>query len=489
MLGAGAAAHTLAPLLLACGGDQSRRARFGGNPQRPLDQINDQVRAAVARLSQHFGSATGYVVRSRLGRAVVDETEKQVDTNTHTSLVFRAETTAGLLERATTDLSDTGINLAELQLRQRATNPMAAIEPRRQVAVATQQFTAPMKIDPRSKTPQDWLAQLETLFQRARKAGDSRIVYRGAYALIDDRESVFVTPDSERSQRLVRTHTGVSFVAWTGNRPVVDEANRAGTMGLEAMQIDAPELAAAARRALSLLTARRARDFDGQVILGPSVVAMLARECLGPALAADRWASGELDARKRLGKRIGSAMVNVIDDPTLPGFFGSYFVDDEGQKARRTTLIKDGILLGPVTDLLSARTMKLPHTANGRRLTQLDPARPHFSNLWFAPGPRTRQQLIESVSRGVLVEGGVRAQFDPQTWRLVLRGQRALEIIDGRLTGKLFAGVDVVSDLPALLNAVTGMSDKVEYRVAATGVPTTAGGPHMLTRAKLVGRG
>lgn len=488
MLGAGAAASTLAPLLQACGGAATSRARFGGKARRPLDQINDQVRGAVRRLSQRFDDVTAYVVRTNKGRAVVDETEKQVDTQTYTSLVFRAVSAAGVFERATTDLSDSGIDLAELQIRQRATAPNAPIKPPAQTAVATEQFTTRMRIDPRSKTPQDWLALLEKLFQRARKAGDSRIVYRGAYLVIDDSESVFVTSDKEVTQRLVRTHTGVTFVAWTGNKPSVDEASSAGTYGLEAMNLDAVKLANAARRAMSLLTARGARDFDGQVLLDPSVVALLVKDCLGPALSGDRWASGEIDGRSRIGKPIGSSLINLIDDPTTQGSFGAYFVDDEGHRAGRTNLIKAGKLVGPITDLASAKTLGLPHTANGRRPTQLAPARPHFSTLWLGPGQRSRDQLIEAMPSGVLVRGGVRAQFDPVTWRIVVRAERAFEITNGRLTGKLFAGVDLVSDLPTLLASVTGMSDRVEYHDFGGDVPTTTGGPYMLTRAKLVGR-
>lgn len=492
VLAAGAAAPTLAPLLHGCGGAQTGSARRRQQArQRALDEITDQVRDAVGRLARNFGEASGYVRRSRHGNALVDGAEKHVDAYTHTELVLRAVAPGGnWFERATSDLSSDGINLAELQLRQRGTPTSAAPVPAtgQPRTLTSPRHTTQMIADPRSQAPQQWLTATEALHRRARAAGDSRIVYRGAYLMIDDSDSVFITPDAQVTQRIVRTRAGVHFVAWTGNAVSLDEASRAGTMGMEALRISDAELRAAARRALSLLTARGSRDFDTQVVLAPSVVAMLAHRCVAPALSADHWQSGESDARRRLGKRLGSPLVTVIDDPTRRGFYGSYVLDDEGQPAQRTTLIKAGVLTAPLTNRAAAATLRLRGGANGRRASLLEPARPLPSNLWFEPGTSSHDQLIASVNDGVLVEGALHAELDPRSWRLVIRAARAHEIRNGSLSGKLFAGVDLIAELPALLGAVTQMSNQVVHRPASDAPATSAGGPYMLTRASLVGR-
>ena len=48
----------------------------------------------------------------------------------------------------------------------------------------------------------------------------------------------------------------------------------------------------------------------------------------------------------KLGEKIASENLTVIDDGTLPGLFGTSPFDDEGVPTRRTTVIERGILRG-----------------------------------------------------------------------------------------------------------------------------------------------
>src|SRR3990172_5138177 len=56
------------------------------------------------------------------------------------------------------------------------------------------------------------------------------------------------------------------------------------------------------------------------------------------------WAGGAWWAGK-LGEKVGSSKLTVIDDPTIQGNLGWYIYDDEGVFAKRKTLIENGVLI------------------------------------------------------------------------------------------------------------------------------------------------
>ena len=93
----------------------------------------------------------------------------------------------------------------------------------------------------------------------------------------------------------------------------------------------------------------------------------------------------------RIGERVASKGVTVIDDGTIPDRRGSLNIDDEGNATQRNVLIEDGILRGYMQDTLNARLMKTAATGNGRRESFAHLPMPRMTNTtcWRArPRPR-----------------------------------------------------------------------------------------------------
>ena len=108
----------------------------------------------------------------------------------------------------------------------------------------------------------------------------------------------------------------------------------------------------AAARALRRLGARKMKTVEVPVVFDPDTAASLVRSIAGAASGPSlyRRASFLLD---RLGTRIASADVTIVDDPLIPAALGSRPFDGEGLATRRTALVHDGVLESYLLDTYS----------------------------------------------------------------------------------------------------------------------------------------
>jgi PmbA protein len=169
----------------------------------------------------------------------------------------------------------------------------------------------------------------------------------------------------------------------------------------------------AAERALAQLGARGVATQAVPVIFE----ATAARAVLGNLVAC---LSGGAVYRKtsflagKLGERIGSAAVQVVDDGRRPGGLGSRPFDAEGQATRRTLLVEQGRLESFLLDVYSARKLGLRSTGNAARSPTSAPSVAP-TNLWLEPGTGSLDELIASTERGLLVTGLFGQGFNPVT--------------------------------------------------------------------------
>ncbi|MBI2162152.1 MAG: metalloprotease TldD, partial [Candidatus Rokubacteria bacterium] len=123
----------------------------------------------------------------------------------------------------------------------------------------------------------------------------------------------------------------------------------------------------AARQAVLKLRAVAAPAGAMTVVLGPGWPGILLHEAIGHGLEGDFNRKGTSAFAGRLGQKVASELVTVVDDGTIPNRRGSLNVDDEGTPTGRTVLIEKGILTGYMQDRLNARLMGMKPTGNGRR--------------------------------------------------------------------------------------------------------------------------
>lgn len=81
---------------------------------------------------------------------------------------------------------------------------------------------------------------------------------------------------------------------------------------------------------------------------------------MGHGLEGDLACEGLSVYANRLGQKVASGLISVVDDATLAGKRGSFTFDDEGCPAKRTVLIENGALKSYPARIRQSKTSKQP---------------------------------------------------------------------------------------------------------------------------------
>jgi TldD protein len=209
----------------------------------------------------------------------------------------------------------------------------------------------------------------------------------------------------------------------------------------------------AVSQALANLEARPAPAGTMTVVLGPGWPGVLLHEAVGHGLEGDFNRKGSSAFAGRMGQRVASPGVTVVDDGTLPGRRGSLSVDDEGTPTSRTVLIEDGVLRGYMQDSLNARLMKMPLTGNARRESFAHMTMPRMTNTYMLAGTHDPQEIIRSVKKGLYATNFGGGQVDITNGKFVFSTAEAYLIEDGKVTQPV-KGATLIGNGPDALTRV-----------------------------------
>lgn len=131
-------------------------------------------------------------------------------------------------------------------------------------------------------------------------------------------------------------------------------------------------------------------------VLGPMVFADLMNQT-GRAASAFSVEARMSFLADKVGQRVASERLSIIDDPTMGGTFGSAPFDAEGLPTRRNAIIEGGILKGYLHNSTTAKKFGTTTTANAGLVA------PRPFNLVVEPGQRSLEEVISSVERGIYV--------------------------------------------------------------------------------------
>jgi TldD protein len=217
----------------------------------------------------------------------------------------------------------------------------------------------------------------------------------------------------------------------------------------------------AVSQALANLEARPAPAGTMTVVLGPGWPGVLLHEAVGHGLEGDFNRKGSSAFAGRMGQRVASPGVTVVDDGTLPGRRGSLTIDDEGTPTSRTVLIEDGVLRGYLQDSLNARLMKMPVTGNARRESFAHLTLPRMTNTYMLAGQHDRQEIIASVKKGLYATNFGGGQVDITNGKFVFSAAEAYMIENGKVTYPV-KGATLIGNGPDALTRVTMIGNDLE---------------------------
>ncbi len=236
------------------------------------------------------------------------------------------------------------------------------------------------------------------------------------------------------------------------------------------------------------------------VILGSEVVGLICHESSGHPSEADRilgregaQAGESYITLDKIGTRIGSKHVTIVEDPTLPGSYGFYLYDDEGVQARRRYLIKEGIINELLTNRETAAILGTKSNGAARAMDYNYEPIIRMSNTFFQPGDYSFEELIEDVRLGIYVKSFMEWNIDDRRWNQRYVGLESYLIENGEIKGLvknpvievttqgLFSSVDAVGKELRFNAATCGKGDPIQ------GIPVWTGGPDIRVRDLLVG--
>jgi TldD protein len=210
----------------------------------------------------------------------------------------------------------------------------------------------------------------------------------------------------------------------------------------------------AARQAILKLNAVDAPAGTMTVVLGPGWPGILLHEAIGHGLEGDFNRKGVSAFAGRIGQKVASELVTVVDDGTIPNRRGSLNVDDEGTPTGRTVLIERGVLRGSLQDKLNARLMGQAPTGNGRRESYAHPPLPRMTNTFMLAGDDDPTDILRSVKNGLYAVAFGGGQVDITSGKFVFSASEAYLIEDGQVT-KPVKGATLIGNGPDALTRVS----------------------------------
>ena len=157
----------------------------------------------------------------------------------------------------------------------------------------------------------------------------------------------------------------------------------------------------AAREAVTMLHAEFCPAGVMPVIIDGGFGGVIFHEACGHSLEATSVAYGNSEFCGKLGQQIASTKVTAIDDGTIPNYWGSENIDDEGNPTTKLVLIENGILKNYMIDRLNSRRMNMPVTGSGRRQDYTFAPTSRMRNTYIASGEDDEEEIISSLAEGL----------------------------------------------------------------------------------------
>ncbi len=326
------------------------------------------------------------------------------------------------------------------------------------------------------------------------RAVDQRVKnVNAAYVDTVSEERIANTLGTRVSQEIVRTRAAVQIFAHEAGTTERAFESVGGLGGFEMVQTDKALAMGeeAARRAVDLLSAKSAPAGPFKAILDPKLAGVFIHEAFGHACEADEVLAKMSILEGRIGERVGREIVNVSDDPTLPGLYGSYAFDSEGSRARKKHLVREGVLTSFMHNLETASRMGTVSTGNGRATDYSHPPIVRMSNTFIEPGDWGVEEMFAEVRDGIYAAGSLYGYTDPAKGEFVFKAEGGWRIKNGERVERL-REVAITGTILEILHNISAVGRDLQYDPGHCGkfgqwVPVTTGSPHILVERVVFG--
>lgn len=223
---------------------------------------------------------------------------------------------------------------------------------------------------------------------------------------------------------------------------------------------------------------------DFPVVLSPEAAGIFAHESFGHKSESDFMLSDETMKQEwQLGKQVGSSILSIAEYGDILGS-GYTPYDDEGTKARKNYLIKDGILSGRLHSVTTAAALDEEITGNARAVDCTFEPIVRMTNTYIEAGDLTFDQLIAPIKKGYYIKT-VKHGSGMSTFTIA--PHTAYEIKDGKLSKPVQISV-ISGNVFETLGLIDGLTEEWEMKSFVSGgcgkmeqfpLPVGFGGPYV----------
>jgi len=234
------------------------------------------------------------------------------------------------------------------------------------------------------------------------------------------------------------------------------------TSARNSTRLESPESVGriAAGRAIRRLNARKVPTQKIPVIFEPRTAGQFLGDIFGAVNGGAIYRHASFLAGK-LGEKIASEALTVVDDATIPGLFGTTPFDDEGVASRRTVVIEKGVLKSYLLNTYSARKLNLTTTGNASRgITGNAGIGP--GNFFIEAGALPPAEIIANIPSGLyvteLIGGGANTVTGDYS-----SGAAGLWIENGKLTYPV-SEITIAGTMQQMLQGLEQVGSDLEFR-------------------------
>lgn len=342
-------------------------------------------------------------------------------------------------------------------------------------------YQTPIRIDPFTvslKEKLDYLVHLDELMRKV-----SGINLTDAFMSFRKEKKLFASSEGARiDQLIIQTGAGISATAMKSHRDMATRSypNSSGqyeSKGYELIkELNFKENAErVSQQAIALMEAKPSESGQKTIILDGAMASLQIHESIGHPLELDRVFGAEKNfsgtsfaTPDKLDKlKYASDIVNVVTDPTSPGGLGTFGYDDEGVKAKREYLIKDGILVGYLSSRQTAHMINRKSNASMRAEGWGDVPIVRMTNTNLLPQDKTLDDLISETDDGIYMEGVSSWSIDDNRENFKMGTEIGWEIKGGKL-GDMIKKPSYSGNTIEFWNSCDGIADEKHWKIWGT---------------------
>lgn len=230
-------------------------------------------------------------------------------------------------------------------------------------------------------------------------------------------------------------------------------------------------------------------------VLDNEMVGLLLHEAFGHATEGDTVAGKASVLYGRVGEKVASEHVTIVDDGLVKG---GYFVpyDDEGVRKVKVETVKNGVLREFLQSRTTAPVLRMVLTGNARAQDYEHPVLVRQTNTYMEPGDYRVDELFEGIKKGVYVrgQGALGGQVDTSMGTFTFTAGPSFLIENGDVKD-LVRGVMLSGMILETLKNVDAVARDLKVRTNVFGgcgkngqlVRVGDGGPHIRVKKITIG--